>query len=256
MNLPKNNNKGKWIPPTSFEEKIKHIIIPHKLYIRRLVLKEWIRGRTDIKFLKYLSNKNLNSLDVGAYKGVYTYFISKYSKIVYAFEPNPKSYKILKKIVNKNVKVFPYALSDKSSSDFLKIPKGKKGYSNQGGSIRDVKLDKNFGKLKVETKKIDDLKLKNIGFIKIDAEGVELQVLKGAKKLIKKYKPTLLIEIEERYISEPIEKTLNKILNLGYRGFALIGETLTPLKFFDGDKNHRIDYGADFHANAFIFFAR
>ena len=195
-------------------------------------------------------------MDVGAYKGVYTYFISKYSKIVYAFEPNPKSYKILKKIVNKNVKVFPYALSDKSSSDFLKIPKGKKGYSNQGGSIRNVKLDKNFGKLKVETKKIDDLKLKNIGFIKIDAEGVELQVLKGAKKLIKKYKPTLLIEIEERYISEPIEKTLNKILNLGYRGFALIGETLTPLKFFDGDKNHRIDYGADFHANAFIFFAR
>jgi len=256
MNLPKNKNKGNWIPPTSFEEKIKHIIIPHKLYIRRLVLKEWIRGRTDIKFLKYLSNKNLNSLDVGAYKGVYTYFISKYSKIVYAFEPNPKSYKILKKIVNKNVKVFPYALSDKSSSDFLKIPKGKKGYSNQGGSIRNVKLDKNFGKLKVETKKIDDLKLKNIGFIKIDAEGVELQVLKGAKKLIKKYKPTLLIEIEERYISEPIEKTLNKILNLGYRGFALIGETLTPLKFFDGDKNHRIDYGADFHANAFIFFAR
>ena len=256
MNLPKNKNKGNWIPPTSFEEKIKHIIIPHKLYIRRLVLKEWIRGRTDIKFLKYLSNKNLNSLDVGAYKGVYTYFISKYSKIVYAFEPNPKSYKILKKTVNKNVKVFPYALSDKSSSDFLKIPKGKKGYSNQGGSIRNVKLDKNFGKLKVETKKIDDLKLKNIGFIKIDAEGVELQVLKGAKKLIKKYKPTLLIEIEERYISEPIEKTLNKILNLGYRGFALIGETLTPLKFFDGDKNHRIDYGADFHANAFIFFAR
>ena len=256
MNLPKNKNKGNWIPPTSFEEKIKHIIIPHKLYIRRLVLKEWIKGRTDIKFLKYLTNKNLNSLDVGAYKGVYTYFISKYSKNVYAFEPNPKSYKILKKTVNKNVKVLPYALSDKSSSDFLKIPKGKKGYSNQGGSIRDVKLDKNFGKLKIETKKIDDLKLKNIGFIKIDAEGVEIKVLKGAKKLIKKYKPTLLIEIEERYISEPIEKTLNKILNLGYRGFALIGETLTPLKFFDANKNHRIDYGPDFHANAFIFIAR
>ena len=51
MNLLK--NKDNWIPPTNFEEKIKHIIIPHKLYIRRLVLKEWIKGRTDIKFLKY-----------------------------------------------------------------------------------------------------------------------------------------------------------------------------------------------------------
>ena len=63
--------------------------------IRRLVLKEWIKGRTDIKFIKYLTNKKLNSIDVGAYKGVYTYFISKYSRAVYAFEPNPKSYKIL-----------------------------------------------------------------------------------------------------------------------------------------------------------------
>ena len=119
--------KDNWLPPSSFEEKIKHLIIPSKLYIRRLVLKEWIKGRTDIKFLKYLINKNLNSLDVGAYKGVYTYFISKYSKKVYAFEPNPKSYKILKKTVSKNVKVFSYALSDRSSVDFLKIPKGKKG---------------------------------------------------------------------------------------------------------------------------------
>ena len=43
---------------------------------------------------------------------------------------------------------------------------------------------------------------------------------------------------------------------MGYRGFALIGEILTPLKFFDGDKNHRIDYGPEFHANAFIFVAK
>jgi len=254
MNLLKNKNN--WLPPTSFEEKIKHIIIPSKLYIRRLVLKEWIRGRKDIRILKYLINKEKNSIDVGAYKGVYTYFLAKYSKKVYAFEPNPKSYKILKKTVNKKVEVLPYALSNKSSFDLLKIPKGRKGYSNQGGSIRNVKLDKNFGKLKVETKKIDDLKLKNIGFIKIDAEGVELKVLNGAKKLIQKYKPTLLIEIEERYISDPIEKSLSKILNLGYRGFALIGETLTPLRFFDGDKNHRLDYGPDYHANAFIFCAK
>ena len=66
----------------------------------------------------------------------------------------------------------------------------------------------------------------------------------------------MLIEIEERYTSESIEKSLNKILNLGYYGFALIGETLTPLKFFDGDKNHRLDYGPNYHANAFIFCAK
>jgi hypothetical protein len=151
------------------------------------------------------------------------------------------------------VHVYPYAISNKTGISFLNIPKGRKGYSNQGGSIRNVKLDKEYKKLKVITKKIDDLSLKNIGFIKIDAEGCEQLVLKGGKKLISKYKPNLLIEIEERYISEKIEKSLGRILQLGYYGFALIGETLTPLKFFDGDKNHRIDYGPEFHANAFIF---
>ena len=117
-------------------------------------------------------------------------------------------------------------------------------------------MDKNFGKIRVNVKKLDDLNLQNIGFIKIDAEGSEQEVLKGAKKLIKKYKPTLLIEIEERYLQISIEESLRKILSLGYRGFALIGEVLTPLKFFDGNKNHRIDYGPDFHANAFIFFSK
>ena len=252
---PKKNKKD-WTPPSSLEEKIKHFLIPNKLYIRRLVLKEWIKGRKDIKILKYLINTKKNSIDVGAYKGVYTFFIAKHSKKVYAFEPNPKSFNILKKNVSKNVRVFPFAVSDKSSYEFLRIPKGRKGYSNQGGSLRNVKLDKNYKKIKVCSKKIDDLNLKNIGFIKIDAEGYEQKVLKGARKLIKNSKPTLLIEIEERYISESIEKSLKKIINLGYYGFALIGQTLTPLKFFDGDKNHRIDYGPNFHANAFIFFSK
>ena len=182
--------------------------------------------------------------------------LAKCSEKVYAFEPNPKSFNILKKNVKKNVSVFPFAITNKSGTDFLKIPKGKKGYSNQGGSLRNVKLDKNFGKIKVITKKLDDINLKNIGFIKIDAEGSELNVLNGAKKIIKKYKPTLLIEIEERYISEPIEKSLKRILDFGYNGFALIGDILTPLKYFDGNKNHRIDYGPNFHANAFIFFSK
>ena len=248
--------KGIWIPPSSLEEKIKHLLIPSKLYIKRLVLKEWIRGRKDIKILKYLTNKEKNSIDVGAYKGVYTFLIAKYSKKVYAFEPNPKSFNILKKSVSKNVEVFSYGISKKSGINFLKIPKGKKGFSNQGGSLRNIKLDKNFKKIKVNIKKLDDLNLKNIGFIKIDAEGSELDVLNGAKMLIKKYKPTLLIEIEERYILGSIEKSLKKILDLGYNGFALIGEVVTPLKYFDGNKNHRIDYGPNFHANAFIFFSK
>ena len=100
--------KTNWIPPSSLEEKIKHLLIPSKLYIRRLVLKEWVKGRKDIKILKYLINKKKNSIDIGAYKGVYTFLLAKYSKKVYAFEPNPKSFNILKKRFElNNINFFP-----------------------------------------------------------------------------------------------------------------------------------------------------
>ena len=56
----------------------------------------------------------------------------------------------------------------------MKIPKGKKGYSNQGGSIRNVKLDSSYRKIEVVTKKIDDLKLKDIG-LDIDIKGADAQ---------------------------------------------------------------------------------
>ena len=74
--------KTNWIPPSSLEEKIKHLLIPNKLYIRRLVLKEWIKGRKDIKILKHLINKGKNSIDIGAYKGVYTFLLAKYLRHV------------------------------------------------------------------------------------------------------------------------------------------------------------------------------
>ena len=62
--------KGIWIPPSSLEEKIKHLLIPSKLYIRRLVLKEWVKGRKDIKILKYLINNNYAQPPVRRYQAV------------------------------------------------------------------------------------------------------------------------------------------------------------------------------------------
>ena len=49
----------------------------------------------------------------------------------------------------------------------------------------------------VKTAKLDDLLINNnIGFIKIDVEGHEKNVVMGAINLIKKNKPNLLVEIE------------------------------------------------------------
>ena len=49
---------------------------------------------------------------------------------------------------------------------------------------------------RVKTEKLDDLLMNsNVGFIKIDVEGHEKNVLMGALNLIKRNKPSLLVEI-------------------------------------------------------------
>ena len=51
----------------------------------------------EICYLPNLINKSLASVDIGVYRGVYSYFLSKESEYVYAFEANPLLIKKLKK---------------------------------------------------------------------------------------------------------------------------------------------------------------
>ena len=85
----------------------------------------------------------------------------------------------------------------------------------------------NFKEVKVEIKKLDDVKIVNkIGFIKIDVEGHELEVIEGAKNTIINNMPILLIEIEKRHTKEPVEKSINHIRKIGYECYFVKNEEL------------------------------
>ena len=64
-------------------------------------------------------------------------------------------------------------------------------------------------KIEVETVTIDSLKLVDIGFIKVDVEGVELDVLNGAKDTIKEYRPTCMVEVYEKFNKYPVDTTFD-----------------------------------------------
>ena len=84
-----------------------------------------------------------------------------------------------------------------------------------------------FITLKVKTAKLDDiLSNKEIGFIKIDVEGHEKNVINGAVEIIRRNKPSLLVEIEERHSKTSVEETLNFINKLGYKSYFLSGTNL------------------------------
>ena len=74
---------------------------------------------------------------------------------------------------------------------------------------------KKFKKIKIKTAKLDNFNFKNISFIKIDVEGHELKLLKGAKKIFKVNKPDCLIEIKKKNLLK-VKKFFND-LNVKYR---------------------------------------
>ena len=190
------------------------------------------RDENEIELLKRLIKPGTDSIDVGVYRGVYSYEMSKYSKKVHSFEPNPLIFKYinknLKKISN-NIDLYNLALSNENRVLDLKIPIRNKKFDKKNyeehylmgrATIHELNNFQNYEKFKINSKKIDDFNFDNeISFIKIDVEGHEIQVIKGGKLIIKKNKPVLLVEIEERHSKKKVHHSIDYINELGYKSY-------------------------------------
>jgi FkbM family methyltransferase len=226
----------------TFEERVKHALIPSGLYIRYKVLKERWRGEAEFGLLDMLVDRRRNAIDAGANKGTFSHVLSRLAQQVYAFEPNPKMFAILKRSAAANVAVSPLALSDRAGDAEFLIPRRANGrHSNQGGSLSRIKVHGDHLALPVRMARIDDLDLPDIGFIKIDVEGSEMAVLEGAHALLARDRPTLMIEMEEAHTRRPIEESLQKVMALGYRGlfFDRSRGCLRLVEDFDPETMHR-----------------
>ena len=186
----------------------------------------------ELRLVKNLITPGTDSIDIGVYRGVYSFQMSKFSKTVHAFEPNPIIYKDLQKNllkIIKNIEIYNFALSSNNKNVILKVPirnpnfseKNYEEYFEMGrATIHTLNEVKNFKSFNVETKKLDDFKFLNkISFIKIDVEGHESEVIKGSLNLINIHKPILLVEIEEKHTKKNVKETLNYINSLGYESF-------------------------------------
>ena len=142
-------------------------------------------------------------IDIGALWGEYAINLADNFKEVWAFEPAGDSRGILeeniKKYKKENIKVYPYALSNKRGEAQLWRHKDKikgmtgirKHYPYKDNEI--VTLGKLLGK--VETRTLDELvNGRKVDLIKIDVEGSELEVLQGGNETLKNTK-WIVIEI-------------------------------------------------------------
>jgi len=137
-------------------------------------------------------------LDLGANIGMFSCVAAAKGKYVYAFEPTPRTCKLLKQnaALYNNFVIEEYAVCNEDGEALFSINDMSTSDVNSGGNTFE-RLSRKEGiqQIKVQTIKIDTFVEKNhiekIDFIKADIEGAERYMLMGAKETLKKFAPKL-----------------------------------------------------------------
>jgi FkbM family methyltransferase len=190
----------------------------------------------EMQLLPFLVDRRRVALDVGANVGLFTYFLARYAPQVHAFEPNPMPFDILKSVADRNVVLHQMALTDQSREVDLIVTRGRKGWTSNGASL-ELPATASTIALKVPGRRIDDLGLAGIGFIKIDVEGHEHAVLRGAVATLARDRPTLFVANEHAHAGEAAQSVFTLLRDLRYRGSYLKRGVLHDLSQFSFERD-------------------
>ena len=148
---------------------------------------------------KYFNIERGVFVDIGANIGRYAVMQARklHEGKVIAIEPMPKDFKILKKNISlnrlKNIIPIEIACSDKKgNADFWL------GAEGEGTAHSLFEIKNRSRKIRVKTDTLDniirDLKIKRVDLMKVDVEGAEPNVFRGAKKILGEYHPRIIFE--------------------------------------------------------------
>jgi FkbM family methyltransferase len=185
--------------------------------------------------VKKILSEGDNFMDIGAYQdGWYSFLAAKLigeSGHVYSFEPHPVSFQGLRENVElnnvTNITAEKLALSDK---------KGKAFFYDAGvlSSLFKSKLSSSQP-LTVQTTTLDsyiqEKKIRRVRLIKIDTEGAEMKILRGAKDLLSSTAPDLIVEVVDDHLKvagSNRNELLSYLERFGYKPFIFTSNGLKP----------------------------
>jgi len=205
----------------------------------------WLKKYMDNE--KYIVKRLLSEGDValivGASYGMFTRCCSECvgdTGRVLSFEPVKETFHILASNVEKynlmNVELFNYAIWDKQGAVKMTVPKFGKGFfwfflkNYYTASISDE------GNILVRTIRLDDLyplvEKDGVDFIKVDGNLTKYPAMRGAKQLIAKYEPAMLLEAGP----DTHKPVFDLLYSWGYDAYRINEDKL--VKYKEGDKRH------------------
>jgi FkbM family methyltransferase len=183
--------------------------------------------------------------DIGANKGSFIWWLSRWvgNGRVVAFEPQPELAGYLSSICRvmglHNVTVEAKAVYSQSGHHDLFVPAG-----HQPGAslVHRAAEAESFTVLSVPVVALDDYFNENdrVALLKIDVEGAELGVLKGAERILRRHGPLLIFECENRHLAPgTVDEVFSWLEALGYEGSFVCRHRLLPLSEFDARIHQR-----------------
>lgn len=189
---------------------------------------EW--AQNEICILSRFINKNDVVIDVGAFIGSHSVAFANIAPegMVYSFEAREEIFNILVENAEKfnNIRAFNFGLG--SEKTVLSIEnKNSDGEQNLGAlNLKEISKSDNQEIINIE--KIDDFSFDKVDFMKVDVEGMEYEVLLGAKKIIDQFEPVLFLEINDVHHSVDI---LNWAKDNTYTIYGVNTDAYNPSNF-------------------------
>ncbi|MGH2490351.1 MAG: FkbM family methyltransferase [Candidatus Limnocylindria bacterium] len=197
-------------------------------------------------------------LDIGANRGDYTWQLARLvgpMGHVHAIEPDPASVARLEALREEcpNVTVHAIAASDQTGTATLYVPVFD---GRRIGALARLSLTRewtavDFEAVTIRVEPLDAILAPDgppIAFVKLDVEGHEAAVIRGAQAMLRRSLPPLLVEIEQRHQKEEIGATFAQLRELGYVGYAVRASGLTSLDDFDVQRDQLAFVTGDFVA--------
>jgi FkbM family methyltransferase len=161
------------------------------------------------------------ALDVGANIGNHTVFFADFFEHVIALEPNPATYSVLQLNTQAllNVSCAMVGASSAKATLMFQVNELNRGDSrvmsaNAATDVGTAKPSMTIDVMPLDS--IEDVQSRDIGLIKIDVQGHELQVIRGLANTLQKQSPLIVFEQEAQEILAGSSATLEEIRRAGY----------------------------------------
>ena len=195
-----------------------------------------------VNLIKQNTPVNKDAINIGANIGLYSNLLAKLintDKKVLAIEPTPGAFKYLEANIKRNnncnrIITYNGIATDVPGLSKINIIEGKEEYSSMGVITHFAVEKEKYISVDIEGDTIDNLVTKfNLlpGIIVIDVEGYEGQVLNGAIETIRKFKPIIISELDDKLLKNLNSNTFEIVQLLEVNGYIVTDTENNKLSF-------------------------